>query len=244
MTTFAGHELEPMFLQNEVDSIGPVTTGPRKTKFKMSEIKEIFSSGGGTQSSAITALIIQGKLPRPDVIVIADTGWERSTTWEYLDNVIRPALKEIGLEVHRCKGDNNQTFSQNGNTVLMPGFTNQSGTVGKLSGFCNAYWKRDVTRSFCRKELGIRTAHQRKWIGFSLDETKRALKMMNSPEYKRGLIKFPLIHDIPTRRQQAIQIVRNMGWPEPPRISTHRTHRANYSPVTALKEDVSLNQTK
>ena len=66
---------------------------------------EVFNSGGGTQSCAISALIIQGRLPRPDYIVIADTGREMKTTWQYLDAVVRPALKAIGLEVHRISKD-------------------------------------------------------------------------------------------------------------------------------------------
>jgi hypothetical protein len=42
---------------------------------------EVFSSGGGTQSAAIAALIVQGRLPKPDFVVIADTDYECSSTW-------------------------------------------------------------------------------------------------------------------------------------------------------------------
>lgn len=52
----------------------------------------IWNSGGGTQSAAIAALIVTGKLPKPDLAVIADTGRERSSTWDYLDRHIAPAL--------------------------------------------------------------------------------------------------------------------------------------------------------
>jgi len=45
-----------------------------------SKMIEVFSSGGGTQSISITALIIQGRLPKPDFTVIADTGREMPTT--------------------------------------------------------------------------------------------------------------------------------------------------------------------
>jgi hypothetical protein len=34
---------------------------------------EVFSSGGGTQSACISALIVQGLLPKPDIFAIADT---------------------------------------------------------------------------------------------------------------------------------------------------------------------------
>ena len=66
---------------------------------------QLFSSGGGTQSCAIAALIVQGKLPKPDLCVIADTGYENDRTWEYLDAVVRPALVAIGVEVHRVYAD-------------------------------------------------------------------------------------------------------------------------------------------
>lgn len=57
----------------------------------------VWSYGGGTQSVAIAALIIQGRLPKPDYAVIADTGMEKQSTWDYMDNVTNPALKSIGL---------------------------------------------------------------------------------------------------------------------------------------------------
>ena len=94
---------------------------------------EIFSHGGGTQSAAITALIIQGRLPKPDFVCIVDTERERKTTWEYLDAIIRPALHSIGLEVHRIhknewgtkQPDGKDYLSHNRNTILLPAFTNQ-----------------------------------------------------------------------------------------------------------------------
>lgn len=57
------------------------------------------SYGGGKQTISIITLILEGKLPKPDLIVIADTGREVKTTWEYLDQVVQPALKTIDLQV-------------------------------------------------------------------------------------------------------------------------------------------------
>ena len=61
-------------------------------------MKKIWSYGGGKQSAAIAALILQDRLPKPDLIVMADTGRERSSTWRYLDGVIGPSLDQVGLE--------------------------------------------------------------------------------------------------------------------------------------------------
>lgn len=185
----------------------------------------IFSHGGGTQSAAITALIVQGRLPKPDFVCIVDTGRERSSTWQYLNAVIRPALASVGLEVHRIDPgwasrprEQPDWMSHNGKTLLLPAFTNQTyGSVGKLSGFCSMRWKVETKNRYCREALGIPSNLQRNWIGFSLDESRRAARMMKGEEYLAGLIRFPLIQDIPLRRQQAITEVERMGWPTPPR---------------------------
>ena len=60
----------------------------------MSNRIQLWSSGGGTQSAAIAVLILQGKLPRPDLAVIADTEREKASTWAYMDEYTQPALLE------------------------------------------------------------------------------------------------------------------------------------------------------
>ena len=185
-------------------------------------VANIFSSGGGTQSAAITALIVQGRLPKPDFVCIVDTERERKTTWQYLDAVIRPALRGVGVEVHRIRvaewATNGTCFSKDGNSLLLPAFTNQTvGSVGKLTGFCSSKWKVETQKRYTRIKLGVPTNQQRRWIGFSLDEVRRAVRMMNGEEYIAGLIDFPLIHGVPMRRQASIALVEKMGWPTPPR---------------------------
>jgi len=183
---------------------------------------EVFSSGGGTQSTAIAALIIQGKLPTPDYIVIADTGREMPTTWAYMKNVVQPALENFGVEVHRVSGwksvpDHGRDWqSHNGNTIIVPAFTRKSGAVGKLPNFCTNTWKVEVVDRYLSKRFGVTRKQYRKWIGFSFDEQRRTLRMMDGKEYKAGLVRFPLV-ELTIRRQEAINAVREIGWPEPPR---------------------------
>lgn len=192
----------------------------------MNKPVEIFSHGGGTQSAAITALIVQGRLPKPDFVCIVDTERERQSTWDYLDAVIRPALACVGLEVHRIRvadwATNGTCFSKDGASLLLPAFTNQTdGDVGKLTGFCSSKWKVETRKRYARIKLGIPSNLQKNWIGFSLDEARRAIRMMDGDEYKAGLIRFPLIHDVPLKRRAAIQIVESMGWPTPPRSACY-----------------------
>lgn len=185
---------------------------------------QVFSTGGGTQSTAIAALIIQGKLPKPDFVVIADTGREMPTTWQYLDTVTRPALKAIGVEIHRvskaqygepgCLGD----YSKRGDgDLLIPVFSDINGSVSKLSAFCSDKWKVVVVSNFLSREYGLTPSKCCKWIGFSMDEPVRVLRKMQSQDWKKGLLRFPLVHDVPTKRHEAVRLVEKMGWPKPPR---------------------------
>jgi hypothetical protein len=147
------------------------------------------------------------------------------TTWEYLNTVVAPALLAVGLEIHRVRcaewesipAHGKNWLSHNGNTVLFPAFTDESGTMSKLGGFCSKRWKQEVRDRFMSRRFGIGRSKQRVWIGFSLDETSRAIRMMAGDEYKNGLIWFPLIEGVPMRRQQAVNVVKKMGWPDPPR---------------------------
>lgn len=186
-----------------------------------SKLLEVFSSGGGTQSCCISVLILQGKLPRPDYVIIADTGREMPTTWQYLDDVVRPAFSKIGLEIYRVKKDDFASpwgrglFATSGD-LMIPAYSNQSGDVSKLSAFCSGAWKSETITRWFSITQGFTRSKYRKWIGFSFDETVRILRMQKGKEWKSGLIRFPLV-EIPTRRHEAIKIVKKFGWPEPPR---------------------------
>lgn len=185
---------------------------------------QVFSSGGGTQSACIAALIVQGRLPKPDFAAIVDTGRERSTTWKYHDEVIAPALASVGVEIVRIGPEwasvpahGKNWMSHNGNTMLLPAFSNQSGSNSKLPGYCSNTWKVETFDRWLSKTRGVKRIEYRKWIGFSLDEATRAARMMNGQEYKAGLIHFPLIQAVTLRRRDSIAEVEKMGWPTPPR---------------------------
>ena len=183
----------------------------------MTQRTQIWSSGGGVQSTAIAALIVQGKLPKPDLAVISDTERELSTTWAYMDAVTVPALAKVGLTLHRVKKSKYATVDLYGgkdrNTLLIPAFTDQgSSDVGKLSGFCSNEWKKRVIRRWAVREHGVKSAMQ--WVGISTDEARRATA---SPRGKWAT-RYPLI-DLNMTRADCFKVVEAMGWPEPPRSS-------------------------
>ncbi len=89
---------------------------------------QVWSCGGGTQSGAIAVLIGSGKLPRPDVCFMTDTGREKAGTWPFVEAFIRPNIAKAGLELQVIKaadfGGGSLFGGEDGKTVLMPGFTN------------------------------------------------------------------------------------------------------------------------
>lgn len=206
---------------------------------------QVFSSGGGTQSCAIAALIVQGRLPKPDICVIADTGYENHRTWEYLDAVIAPALDGCGLEVFRVLAKDfaapwgRDVFATSGQ-LMIPAFTDQSGQVSKLSTYCSNAWKQEVVDRWLSKACGLTRSHYVKWIGFSRDEVKRVFRMAKGEEYLKGLIRFPLVRDVPTTRQEAIQIVKDMGWPTPPRSRCWMCPNQNDHEWREIKADADM----
>jgi len=174
-------------------------------------ISQIWSCGGGTQSGAIATLIKLGKLPRPDLAFMTDTGREKSSTWPFVDGFIRPALASVGLELNVIKAEDwgaslAPVYTSNTGelTVLLPGYTSQN-EAGKLSPFCSGKWKRDVGERWMRAQ-GVKQA--RNWIGISRDEARRIRAQ------HRGCLElwYPLIFEVPMTRQRCVELIRSEGW--------------------------------
>jgi hypothetical protein len=169
---------------------------------------QIWSCGGGTQSGAVAALIGDGRLLKPDLCLMVNTGRERSGTWPFVDNFIRPQLARVGLELTvipaQADGELVSLFSAEGGPLL-PGFTTITGKVGKLSPFCSGTWKRDVQERYMRS-LGIETATQ--WLGISCDELKR-LRSQHRAWLK---ITYPLVFMVRMWRVDCVQLIRAKGW--------------------------------
>lgn len=168
------------------------------------------------QSTAIAALIVHGKLPKPDLAVIVDTGRELSTTWDYLEAVTIPALASVGVTMHRVQKSKYATVDLFGgkdkNTLLIPAFTTKGEDIGKLSGFCSNEWKTRVIQRWATKEHGVTSAMQ--WIGISTDESRRATSEPNGKWAPR----YPLI-EMNKSRADCQEIIAKIGWPTPVRSS-------------------------
>ena len=170
----------------------------------------VWSYGGGTQTAAIAVLILQGKLPKPDIAVMADTGREIQSTWDYLYTVVQPALDAIGFTVEIAAHDlSNVDLWKSNDYLLIPAFTSQNGN-GKLPTYCSSEWKKHVIRRWLRQH-NINDCDV--WLGISTDEIER-MKPSGLNWYRHV---YPLIELVPTSRVNCAALVESFGWPSPPK---------------------------
>lgn len=172
----------------------------------------IMSYGGGTQSAALCVLVVQNKLPRPERIVMADTGREASQTWDYLRDVMQPYLATIGLSVEIASHDlaTVDLYGKNGD-LLIPAYT----TKGMLPGLCSTEWKKRPISRWLRAQGYGPAKPVITWIGISLDEIGRAKPSgVDWQEYQ-----WPLLFDATMTRGDCKRVVIDAGLPEPPKSS-------------------------
>jgi hypothetical protein len=175
----------------------------------LSERIQVWSCGGGTQSAAIAALIIQGRLPRPAYSVMVDTEREKSSTWRFVNGVLKPRLAEVGCDlviVPKSRYATVDLYSGNGD-LLLPVYTTQNGAVSKMPGYCSNEWKQRVLDRWLR-EQGVGASQAIQWLGFSTDELRRV---------RAGRYRYPLIYDVPMNRTNCKALVREVFGVEPVR---------------------------
>jgi hypothetical protein len=123
--------------------------------------------GGGRQTVAMCVLISQGRYPKPERVLIANTSREKQSTWDYLEEITRPLLATVGLTVEIAPHDlaTVDLYAHNGD-LLLPVYTK----TGKFQAYCSNEWKARVADRFLRAQ-GV-TNHV-SWIGFAWDERRR-----------------------------------------------------------------------
>jgi hypothetical protein len=156
------------------------------------------SWGCGVQSTALAVMSALGDLPMLDVVITADTGWERKATYDVRD-YYTGWLEKRGIPVHVVTAGNVrvQGYLEH---VHIPFWTD---TGGPLQRQCTMNFKIVPIKHELRRLLGY---HQSKsphpvagsvvqWLGISLDEYKR----MKDSRVKYIIHKFPLIEKRLTR---------------------------------------------
>ena len=191
----------------------------------------VWSYGGGTQSVAIAVLVVEGVLPMPERIVIADTGREATETWEYTREVVDPYLASVGLKVEIAPHSLATVglYGKNGD-LLIPAFTSDG---GKLPTLCSNEWKKRVVNRWCRAQGYGPKRPIRMWLGISVDEVHRA-----KPSGTAWMgYHWPLLLDRPTRRDGCVSLVQRAGLPEPPRSACWMCPHRNDAEWRRLRDD-------
>jgi hypothetical protein len=187
----------------------------------MSDLKQVWSCGGGRQSCAIAALIVDGTLTAPDISVIADTGRERFTTFPYLRKYVIPALKAAGVDLHIIQASewayHGTNFVDGSGDLMIPAYrVDEFGERVKNKPDCSGAWKRDAINRWLSVVHGVTRSNYVKWIGFSRSpkEMVRAVRMNQSKKEGDGKTRFPLI-ELGLNTPECLRVVERMGWPEP-----------------------------
>jgi len=170
----------------------------------------LWSCGGGVQSAAVAVLIVEGKLPRPDLAVMVDVGYETAATWRYVDEVIRPGVGDVGVTLEIVKTTDwasNDLFDRTGHLVI-PAYKEDG---GRLATHCSGPWKVRVVKRWLRS-LGVERCED--WVGISADEAQRA-----RPSGSRWFSnRYPLVEAGMTR-EDCLWAICGHGWPKPMRTS-------------------------
>lgn len=184
-------------------------------------MKQVWSCGGGRQSCAIAVLIATGKLPKPDISVISDTGRERFSTFPYLKKYVIPALNSVGVELHIIKASEwsyyGTGYVDGSGDLMLPVYKiKDTGEHVKNTPDCSGAWKRDAINRWLSQIHGITRSQYVKWIGFSRSpkELIRASRMNESVKEGFGKSRFPLI-ELGLTTPDCLRIVTRYGWPEP-----------------------------
>lgn len=142
------------------------------------------SLGAGVQSTTLALLAVEGVLPKPDVAIFADTGWEPRAVYEHLDRLAR-VLDSAGIELIRVSKGNlrDDMLDPDSRYASVPYFVrNPDGSDGMGRRQCTSEYKLGPISRKVRELLGASPPEFRRvpkgkvceqWIGFSVDEIHR-----------------------------------------------------------------------
>ena len=192
-------------------------------------MKNIVSYGGGTQSTALILMALNGEysLSRPDFGVWADVGAEPEFIYDYVyyfidyvktkyDFDIFICKHKEGLEKHILTPPKKSRAGKFYTSSVPPFFTlSETGEKGMLMRQCTPDYKINPVKKLINSKLE-RAEPYRKWIGISFDERSR---MKISPE-KKVTNYYPLVDNF-IRRDMAIDYVVGQGLRKPQRSSCY-----------------------
>ena len=172
-----------------VDDVDRIMSDPEmvsnRTKIRNRTPFRSLSLGAGVQSTVLALMAERGEygLPKPDVAVFADTGWEPPSVYEHLDWL----QEQLSFEVVRVSAGNIKDnilrgTSPDGNNYLgIPAFlVDANGNPAVAARQCTSKYKIRPINRFLRERLGIAPGRRAPknvqveiWMGISADEALR-----------------------------------------------------------------------
>lgn len=177
----------------------------------------IISLGAGVQSTTMLLMSCRGDLPKADVAIFADTGWEPDHVYKHLEWL----KAESSIPIHVVNNgslkqdvldnlDNPKRF-----TSIPFHLINEKGGSGMLRRQCTSEYKVRPIYKFIRSRYKITFKNPATmWIGISLDEVTR----MKPAKVKYAINIWPLV-DKRMRRNDCIRWLLQYNYPLPSKSS-------------------------
>ncbi|MEV5597592.1 hypothetical protein [Streptomyces sp. NPDC052496] len=182
----------------------------------------VLSLGAGVQSTTLLLLSVQGRLPRLDAAVFADTGWEPAAVYAHLDRLEREVAAPAGIPILRTGGGSIRADALDPahRFASMPLFVrNPDGTVGMIRRQCTDEYKLKKIKKKVRALLGY-PGRQRvpagvfaeQWVGISRDEFTRA----KDSGLRYAVNRHPLL-ELDWTRTDCLRFLARHGWAHTPK---------------------------
>lgn len=123
----------------------------------------VLSLGAGVQSTTLLMLSAEGKLPKLDAAVFADTGWEPKAVYEHLDRLEREVAVPAGIPIYRVNNGNLRDDALNPNKMRsVPAYTlGSNGERGMQNRKCTQQYKLRPVLEQVRLLLGAKAGVER-----------------------------------------------------------------------------------
>lgn len=196
----------------------------------MSEPIKVLSMGAGVQSTTLLYMMLDGKLPKADHIVFADTGWEPQAVYDHLEN-LKLLIEKADIKFHLVRaaprkaskrtitGDlRADALADAESFISIPAYTLNNGKKGMLKRQCTYDYKIQPVLKKLREIVGLKTGERCKEVrvaqmfGISLDESQR----MRDPAFSWIRNDYPLV-DLRITRQDCLNYCAEHGYSKPPR---------------------------
>lgn len=175
-------------------------------------VPRILSLGAGVQSTALVIMAGEGVIPKWDLCVFADTGWEPEFVYSHLRKLASYATSK-DMQIVEVKKGNLQDDTFTKRSVSPPLWVLGPDGKGKGPGFrgCTSKYKVEpiekFLRTYCKVPRGCKEVKLDLGIGISLDEFFRA-RSSRHPWINHT---FPLL-ELKWSRQYCIEFLIEFGW--------------------------------